>query len=142
MRKLLMPIDAQPISEALMLYLKDLVAGMDYEVTLLYVIPIERNLVHGDLMNFRESNKALFQGIAEDILNKSEMDLRAAGIEQIQKVQVTGDPAEEIIKFSEKESFHSILMRSHGMGATKRLLIGSVTNKVVHHSKIPVIVIQ
>lgn len=137
-----MPIDAQPLSESFMQYLKDLVGGMDYEVTLFYVIPIERNLVHGDLMNFRDNNKALFQEVADNILNKSEMDLRAAGIARIQKVQVTGDPAEEIIKFSENESFHSIFMRSHGMGATKRLLIGSVTNKVVHHSKIPVIIIQ
>lgn len=142
MKKLLIPVDANSISEPFKLFLKDLVAGMDYEVTLFYVVPIERNLVHGDMMSFRDDNKAIFEEIAAKILSDAEVELKALGIERIQKEHAQGDPTDEILKFSEQGGFHSIAMSSHGMSAAKRFLIGSVTNKVVHHSKIPVIVMK
>jgi nucleotide-binding universal stress UspA family protein len=64
------------------------------------------------------------------------------GIEKVQTKQTSGDPAEEIVKMAENEGFHLVVMCTHGMGITKRLLIGSVTNKVVHHSQIPVLTVQ
>ncbi|MBG0763406.1 MAG: universal stress protein [Tissierellales bacterium] len=35
-----------------------------------------------------------------------------------------------------------VVMRTHGMGATKRFMLGSVTNKVVHHIKKPILVVR
>ncbi|SCZ78111.1 universal stress protein [Acidaminobacter hydrogenoformans] len=142
MRKLLVPIDSNTLPDSLKKLLEDFVAVMDYEVTLIYVTPISRNQVHGDLMAFREENEALFEDLAKNMLSEVEAELKAVGIERIQKVHVMGDPAEEILKFAEAGEFHSIAMNSRGMSAVKRLLIGSVTNKIVHHATIPVIVVK
>lgn len=142
MRKLLLPIDSSSVPDRLVEYLKEFVPALDYEVTLLNVIPLDRNLVHGDLIGVYDLNREKFEETAADMLNVVEATLRGAGITNIQKLHVTGDPAQMIVRTAETDDFHLIMMCTHGMGAAKRLLIGSVTNKVVHHSEIPVIVIR
>jgi len=142
MRKLLLPIDSSNVPDRLKEYLKDFVACLDYEVTLLNVIPLDRNLVHGDLIGVYDLNREKFEETSQEMLDLAEASLREAGITNIKKMHITGDPAQMIVRLAETEGFHMIMMCTHGMGAAKRLLIGSVTNKVVHHSEIPVVVIR
>lgn len=142
MKKLLLPIDSSNIPDKLKEYLKDFVIALDYEVTLLNVIPLDRNLVHGDLIGVYDLNREKFEETSQQMLDMFETSLRELGIENIKKMHVTGDPAQIIVRLAETEGFHLIMMCTHGMGAAKRLLIGSVTNKVVHNSEVPVIVIR
>jgi nucleotide-binding universal stress UspA family protein len=52
-----------------------------------------------------------------------------------------GDPDEEILKFcEEQDGFGLIVMGSRGLGPIKRRLIGSVSESVVRHAHIPVLV--
>lgn len=53
-----------------------------------------------------------------------------------------GDPSSVIIEVSEDEECDVIVMCTHGMSAIKRFLLGSVTNKVVHHATKPVLVVR
>lgn len=55
---------------------------------------------------------------------------------------LTGEPSSTIIDVAIQENADLILMCTHGLGAAKRFLLGSVTNRVVHHAKIPVMIIQ
>ncbi len=55
---------------------------------------------------------------------------------------LTGEPSSTIIDVAIQEQADLILMCTHGLGAAKRFLLGSVTNRVVHHSEIPVMIIQ
>jgi len=54
----------------------------------------------------------------------------------------TGDPASEIINEAEEGDYDLVIMRTHGMGAAKRFMLGSVTNKVVHHIDKPLLVVR
>jgi nucleotide-binding universal stress UspA family protein len=56
--------------------------------------------------------------------------------------EVVGDPAAEIINEAENGDYDLIVMRTHGMKATRRFLMGSVTNKVVHHINKPILVVR
>lgn len=56
--------------------------------------------------------------------------------------EVVGDPAAEIISEAENEDYDLIIMRTHGMKPTRRFLMGSVTNKVVHHVNKPILVVR
>jgi nucleotide-binding universal stress UspA family protein len=142
MKKLLLPIDSGIVPEKLLAYLKELVPALDYEVTILNIIPLDRNLVHGDLIGVYDLNREKFEETAKIMLDTAEASLRELGIVHIEKMQMTGDPAQMIVRTAEKDGYHLIAMCTHGMGATKRLLIGSVTNKVVHHSEVPVLVVR
>jgi nucleotide-binding universal stress UspA family protein len=49
-------------------------------------------------------------------------------------------PAEGILETAKKEGSDLIVMASHGRSGVQRLLLGSQANKVVTHSKVPVLV--
>lgn len=142
MKKMLLPIDSAVLPERLLTYIKDFALALDYEITILNVIPLDRNLVHGDLIGVYDLNRSKFEETAQLMLDTVESTLRELGITHIQKMQVTGEPAQMIVRIAERDSFNLIAMCTHGMGATKRLIIGSVTNKVVHHSDVPVLVMK
>ena len=53
---------------------------------------------------------------------------------------VNEDPYQAIIETAERGACDLIAMASHGRRGVKALLLGSVTTKVLTHSKIPVLV--
>ena len=58
------------------------------------------------------------------------------------RVVVHGDPAEEILAFAEKEGVDIIVMATHGYGGLKRFAYGSVAEKVIHNSPVPVLTVR
>lgn len=53
-----------------------------------------------------------------------------------------GDPAAEIIEIAEKERADLIVIGSRGLGAIKGVFLGSVSQKVTHHAKCPVMIVK
>ena len=53
----------------------------------------------------------------------------------------TGDPATEIVKAAERHGCDLIAMATHGRNMIARGILGSVTDKVLHSSQIPVLTI-
>jgi nucleotide-binding universal stress UspA family protein len=49
-------------------------------------------------------------------------------------------PAEGILETAKNDGADLIVMASHGRSGVQRLLLGSQANKVVTHSKVPVLV--
>jgi nucleotide-binding universal stress UspA family protein len=56
----------------------------------------------------------------------------------VQRIAELGDPAEVIIRFAHAEGVDMIMMPTHGYGPFRRLLLGSVTAKVLHDAQCPV----
>ena len=52
-----------------------------------------------------------------------------------------GDPAQTIVQVARQRHCGEIVMRTRGLGSLKGLILGSVTTKVIHLSKIPVTVV-
>ena len=58
-------------------------------------------------------------------------------------VQVTSDyPGEDILKVAKKKKCDLIVMGTHGQGGLRGVFIGSVTQKVLSKSKVPVMVFR
>ena len=53
-----------------------------------------------------------------------------------------GDPAKIILDLAKSNDYDLIVMGSRGRSAFKELLLGSVTQKVAHHAKCPVMVVR
>jgi len=64
----------------------------------------------------------------------------AAGLE-VEGIIAEGHPADEIIKYAEKNSIDLIVMGTLGKSGLDRFLLGSVADKVIRNSRIPVIAI-
>jgi nucleotide-binding universal stress UspA family protein len=56
----------------------------------------------------------------------------------VQRETTAGDPALQITEFAHANGVDLIMMPTHGWGLFRRLLIGSVTAKVLHDTKCPV----
>jgi nucleotide-binding universal stress UspA family protein len=81
----------------------------------------------------------LMQKEALAALDKIEKAAEKAGVKLTRKV-VEGIPDEEIIAAARKNDL--IVMGSKGMTALDRILLGSVSEKVVHHAPCPVMVVR
>jgi nucleotide-binding universal stress UspA family protein len=77
---------------------------------------------------------------AAQVLSRVEDDARLAGV-PCKTIQVEHDqPYEAIINIANEQGCDLIIMASHGRGGISAVLLGSVTNKVLTHTKIPVLV--
>jgi nucleotide-binding universal stress UspA family protein len=64
----------------------------------------------------------------------------AAGL-QIRQIVVGGQPFGAIVDCAEKEGVDLIVMSSHGRSGLSRMLIGSVTDKILRGAPCPVLVV-
>ena len=55
---------------------------------------------------------------------------------------VVGSPAEEVLRMGKREKVHMIVMGTHGLGLISRALMGSVAQRVVSDSDIPVLLVK
>lgn len=78
---------------------------------------------------------------SKDILEEVKDILEKDGI-NAQYISIAGDSGSIIIERAEKLEASMILMGSRGLGAIKSVLMGSVSNYVLHHSKCPVMIIH
>jgi len=53
-----------------------------------------------------------------------------------------GNPAREIVRYAEDENCDLVVMGTHGRGGIDRLLLGSVAEKVVRSSSVPVLTVR
>lgn len=56
--------------------------------------------------------------------------------------QEIGDPAAEILRVAETEGCDLVVVGSRGQGAFKSLLLGSVSDHIIHHTYCPVLIIR
>ena len=55
---------------------------------------------------------------------------------------VVGTPAEEIVRAAKREKAHMIVMGTHGHGLLGRAVMGSVAQRVVTDSDVPVLLVK
>jgi nucleotide-binding universal stress UspA family protein len=79
---------------------------------------------------------------ADRILSAVGAKAKAAGIRFTAVQAVATAPWEAILAAARKEKCDAIVMASHGRRGVSALLLGSETQKVLTHSKLPVIVVR
>jgi nucleotide-binding universal stress UspA family protein len=60
----------------------------------------------------------------------------------VESVLLEGHPADELIQYAEENKMDIIVMGTLGRTGLDRLLLGSVAGNLVHHSKVPVMVVR
>lgn len=67
--------------------------------------------------------------------------LDEAGIAHAEHIEF-GDPAEVIASFAKRYHCNQIVMGTRGLGAIKQITLGSVSNKVLHLTAMPVMLVR
>ena len=77
----------------------------------------------------------------QEILSKCLKIATEKGL-SIKTLLLQGNPASVILDYSKEEKFDLVIMGSRGMGKFKRLILGSVSSKIVHHSPCAILLIR
>lgn len=84
--------------------------------------------------------KKLTEKVAGKALGAVERAARAAGVRCRMRLVTDAQPWRGILRAARAGRCDAIVMSSHGRGAVAGLILGSETNRVLAHSKIPVLV--
>lgn len=78
----------------------------------------------------------------QDLLAASSAEARRLGLAQVSTQAEEGAVATEIVRVAHERGVDQIVMGTHGRGAIGGLFLGSVAQRVVHHSKVPVLLVK
>ena len=138
MKKILLPLEKT--SEEVEVIKEAVELAKKFESTIT-IFPVDNSKV---ILNEFQYNPQEYEKILKNRLIDNEKMIKSyeeLGL-KIQVKETAGDPPVEIIEEAKKGDYDLIIMRTHGMKATKRFMLGSVTDKVVHHVSIPILVVR
>ncbi|HRD95767.1 MAG TPA: universal stress protein [Rubrivivax sp.] len=143
---ILIPTDGSKLSARAVAQGMDLARATGARVTGLFVAPSPTPLVFEGLRPVAymqpEQHAALIARAAARHLAVIERAAAAAGV-VFEGLTVEGEyPAEAILEVARKRRCDLIVMASHGRRGVAALLLGSETQRVLLHSKLPVLVVR
>ena len=80
--------------------------------------------------------------IGRMILEGAEHAAKEKGAKKLTVLCEEGDPARRILEVAEREKADLIVIGRRGLGGLKGLLVGSVSNKVLHHSDCSCVIVK
>lgn len=143
--RLLVPLDGSDLSEAALPHATRLADVFGSDVDLVRVFPYPERFVSTYLPHtIQENARLLEQGkdSARAYVARVATRLRESGFDVDAEVLVDHTSAAGILHRAEQRDTDVIVMATHGYGGVRRALIGSVTDKVVRGSPVPVLVVH
>jgi nucleotide-binding universal stress UspA family protein len=101
------------------------------------------DIFYGELPPFdREAVERANRHQRERLLADAVAHARQCGLTQLSTHAAVGEPAAEIVRLADERGVDQIVMGTHGRGAVGSLFLGSVAQRVVHLSKVPVLLVK
>ncbi len=146
-KHILIPLDGSKLSEAAIAHAEKLAKGCGtLDVTLLRVV--ERTQGYRKVVDQSQQTE---DKVVTEAVSKKERDAGSYVTRMAQKLtergltvyskMVIGDPAQAIIYHAEHSPCEIIVMASHGRSGLGRWALGSVADKVVRASTVPVLLV-
>ncbi len=141
-KKILCAVDFAKHSSYIAKYARSIGEAFQSEIHIIYVAPTLSQYV-----GFQISPSSIENFVGEIISGAEETMEKFIGENFENSLQVTGKiltgyAAEEIIKYANENNIDLIVMGTHGRKGIDRILFGSVAEKVVKSSYIPVLTIR
>jgi nucleotide-binding universal stress UspA family protein len=139
---ILVPLDGSPLAEQIFPHVKALAsAGERPKITLLRAVPREYpDVVEGGTTEIIDPMAKLLDE-ARGYLDRTAWPLRSEGLE-VETEVVIRQPADAIVEFANREGVDLIAMATHGRGGVGRWVFGSVTQKIMHLTPAPMLVVR
>lgn len=141
---ILLPTDGSPLSKRAIDQGVRLAKSIDARVTGFYAIPQFHVLTYRAEMleDTREQYARDCRAHAEQYLAVIEGAAKEVGVPCDTEYVAHDQPYEAIVEAARRRGCDLILMASHGRSGVQGLLLGSVTQKVLTHTNLPVLVVR
>ncbi|NIR15711.1 MAG: universal stress protein [Desulfobacterales bacterium] len=140
-KKILFPVDLSEVSPKIVSYVKEMAAKFDAEVHLLFVARSLGYLtgIHVPHPSINKFEAEIVEGAKKKLKQFAEKHFQNAS----PKTQVVlGDAAEEILNYVQSEGIDLVVMGTHGRKGIERIIFGSVAERVVKNSQVPVLTVN
>lgn len=139
-KKILAPLDGSDLSECTLSHLRAVATGCHVpEVVLLRVVEPFHQIPEVSEEFIKEARKSALES-AKSYLSQVADGLKKDGV-TTSTVVLQGQPGEEILDYAKKNKIDLIVISTHGRSGIARWAMGSVADKVVRHSKAPVLTV-
>jgi nucleotide-binding universal stress UspA family protein len=140
-KKILVPLDGSVFSESALKRAKAIVSDCSVpEMVLLTVVDTFRDQPYNINNEFVAGIRQEELRAARDYLERVAKDLKLEGI-NAETVAIEGNPAPAILDYIIKNGVDLIVISSHGRSGPSRWFFGSVANRVILSSPVPVLVV-
>ena len=139
-KKILAPIDGSEFSECAVEHIKAIAVGCKVPEVVLFRVIEPVHTVYGVSDEWMKDTREQAKAYINEYLSKIAEVLAGDGISS-RIVIVDGYAANEILTYANKNNVDLIIMSTHGSSGFIRWTLGSVTDKVAHHSPVPVMIV-
>lgn len=135
-RKILIPTDGSDTAKAALQFARD-IAG--YESAEVLVLGVAHAVQFAESTAYDPTPQLMAdeQAFVDDAVGA----LTAAGVKATGRVECCDQPFATIVDIADDEAVDLIVMGTHGRTGLARSVIGSVADRVVRHSRVPVVLI-
>lgn len=146
-RRLVVPLDGSPASEAALAPAAELAAAFDAEIALAMVVPTvatasaERAPAALLLPGATAASLDMDVGPAREYLSRVAEALRARGL-RAEVVVERGDPAAEVLALAERRAADLLVLATHGKAGMSAVWAGSVASRIAGRSTRPMLLIR
>jgi nucleotide-binding universal stress UspA family protein len=144
--KVLIPIDGFEFGLQVLPPIMQLLDPAHTKVVLMRVEPEPRMVEIGapgdpDLTIYADQAAASLEADFHTEMLPALQSLEKAGF-QVSTTMRFGDPTHEIERYLEEEEVDLVAMSTHGRTGLDRMLFGSVAEQVLHHARVPVLLVR
>lgn len=140
---ILVPLDGSSLAEAILPYVSRLASSLNAKVVLLTTIdPESPAFLGGEEEGSSELSREQMLERSKTHAREYLTNLKGKLVVDAELVVAEGSPAQCIIEEQERHGCDLIAMSTHGRTGIARGIIGSITDKVVHASGRPVLVVR
>jgi nucleotide-binding universal stress UspA family protein len=141
-KEVLVPVDGSESSIRAARFAMEIAGAMDVGVRLFYVFPAASVELVGMAGMSRADIEHATQSSGQRAFDLVRKALEGGMIDRVEQETALGDPAEEIVTFTERNPAVLVVIGRRGLSRMKSLLLGSVSDKVIRHAQCPVTVIS
>lgn len=144
-RRILCPVDLSELSSLALKYAAAGARAFDAELTVLHALHLELPpyFTQAQAEQFRRQQQAARKAARSHLVAHVKRILGAGARDIPFRAQVVeAAPAQAILEAVEKGGHDLLVMGTHGRTAAKRFFLGSVTESVVRHARVPVFVVR
>ena len=143
--EILVPLDGSPLAESVLEPVAVLARLWDGEISLIQVVRpvvLTSDPVLPFPVGYSDQVTRMRRDAAQDYIRDVAERLRVAGVKASGVAVMGGAVAETLLDLARPERVGLMAMATHGRGGVRRLVLGSVADKLVRAAEVPVLVVR